>query len=274
MCIAIYKPHTRNLTRDTLQRCFNRNPDGCGFTYLQKSKDGRVYLKIKKTMSFDVFYRQYTRATKNHPDSPFVIHFRVGTHGVKTKYNCHPFRVDASHTFIHNGIMHAMPACKRANKSDTQVFNQLFLRQLPDGWFGSDIIGALLAGFIGANNKLIILNINGSVRIINEKAGTWEDGIWYSNKSYMEVCVKKNDSWQQMLLEKNSDKVVSFATGSTPYGETPLVDDGLQEAVSKYKSKLSDTCVSCGTDVSVAHTMIDGVLTALCEECYTCFNLG
>jgi hypothetical protein len=38
---------------------------------------------------------------------------------------------------------------------------------------------------IGANNKFVFLDSYGDFYIINENAGNWHKGAWYSNKSYL-----------------------------------------------------------------------------------------
>ena len=181
MCIAIYKPAEKSITKDTLKTCFVNNPDGAGFSYVNTDYMGISRMKIKKYMKFDDFWRAYSKAIDIAPNSPFLIHFRIGTHGEKTTYNCHPFFVNKKLTFIHNGIISGVGTDKR--KSDTQLFNDKILKKLPKGWQHNDAILSLIESFIGYS-KLIILDISGEVLIANEEKGVWVDDCWYSNETF------------------------------------------------------------------------------------------
>ena len=181
MCIAIFKPADKNISKETLKTCFDNNDDGAGFAYINTDLCGVRRIKIKKYMKFEEFYTAYERAIKIAPDSPFIIHFRIGTHGEKTTFNCHPFWVKKDLVFIHNGIISGVGTDKRM--SDTQLFNEKILKQLPKGWERNNAICHLIQGFVGMS-KLIFLNLDGDYMIINEKQGDWVDGIWYSNTSY------------------------------------------------------------------------------------------
>lgn len=183
MCIAIYKPVGKELSEAVLKTCFHNNNDGAGFAYISTDYHGVKRVKLKKFMKFDQFYTAYKRATDTAPDSPFIIHFRIGTHGEKTVYNCHPFYVDKNLVFIHNGIISGVGT--DVKKSDTQLFNDKILKKLPKGWESNEAIQELIADYIGYS-KLIFLNVSGEVYIVNEKKGNWNDGIWYSNESYKE----------------------------------------------------------------------------------------
>ena len=181
MCIAIYKPANKRISKEILKNCFDNNDDGAGFAYINTDFHGVKRLKIKKYMKFDLFYKQYKRAQSIAPESPFIIHFRVGTHGEKSTFNCHPFYVDKNIAFIHNGIISGVGFDKR--KSDTQLFNELVLQELPKGWEKNKAIGTLIEDFIGSS-KLVTLNIKGEVTIFNSSKGEWVDECWYSNASY------------------------------------------------------------------------------------------
>jgi glutamine amidotransferase len=181
MCIAIYKPEEKRISEETLKECFKNNSDGCGFAYISESYTGHRKIKIKKSMTFEGFLKQYRRAIKVQPDSPFLIHFRIKTHGEISTYNCHPFRIDNEHVFIHNGIL--KDVTPKGKDSDTQAFNKEVLQGLPKGWMRSEAISKLIESFI-STNKIVVMNIDGDVRFYNEAAGNWKDGVWYSNTSY------------------------------------------------------------------------------------------
>lgn len=181
MCIAIACPAGKVIEDAILKECFKNNKDGCGFAYINEDYTGIRRLKIKKTMDFDIFLRQYHRAVLVNPNSPFLIHFRIATHGTVDKFNCHPFKINDDMVFIHNGIISGVGKCQK--KSDTQLFNDIILKELPDDWQYNAAITALIENFIGFS-KLVTLDTEGNMIIFNEGKGYWEDGVWYSNLSY------------------------------------------------------------------------------------------
>jgi predicted glutamine amidotransferase len=307
MCIAIYKPAGKVLSRELLKNCFDNNSDGCGFSYVQTDNEGNSHLKAKKTMYFEVFYRQYLRATRLEPTSPFLIHFRIGTHGVLSRYNCHPFIIDKKHHFIHNGIIHKMPACAKKKKSDTQIFNDVILKKLGEGWFYNEAILALIEDYIGAGSKLIFLNVDKDVVICNMKAGVWEDDVWFSNSSYKERKVynnyskssyynthswKKEEKEEKKLLpfvkekkETVGQKVVNFATDTLGYGrsltlfpedEHDEVDQQFLDSLEESKAIERDsTCFVCGiVDITggIHNVPLDGYFTPMCAACENTYN--
>ena len=181
MCIAIYTPAGKVLPKNILENCFENNDDGCGFAYINTSLTEKRQIFVKKTLDFDTFYRQYQRATRVNPDSPFLIHFRIKTHGPVSKENCHPFMVRDDLVFIHNGIISGVGHDKE--KSDTRLFNERVLKKLPVGWEDNTGIRTLVEDFIG-HSKIITMDLDGVVQIFNEEKGTWKDNCWFSNTSY------------------------------------------------------------------------------------------
>jgi hypothetical protein len=181
MCIAIVKPADKDIDKGTLEICADNNPDGCGFAYINVDHKGVRRIKTKKALFFNDFWTKYERAVKQNPESPFLIHFRIKTHGKVDVANCHPFRIDRNHVFIHNGIIHGVD--NHETMSDTRVFNQDVLRILPKNWNKNSGVKKLIEDFIG-HSKLAVLDIDGNVNIFNQHKGDVVDGVWYSNDSY------------------------------------------------------------------------------------------
>lgn len=185
MCIALYVPNTRSISKDRLKRCYQSNPDGCGFMW---SCNDNLYIR-KGCWTFDEFYSLWHLAAyKIYPNSGFVIHFRTATSGKKEKDKCHPFRVNDNLAFVHNGNLfefsESFPAYQKDEQSlsDTQGFNRDILQKLPDGFLNDVKIKNALEGYCISNfSKMIFMDNKGHVNIINEQAGQWEDGIFYSN---------------------------------------------------------------------------------------------
>lgn len=176
MCIAIYKPEDKIIPKKTLIECYDSNPDGAGFMYAENKK-----LHIEKGFfSFKSFYNAY----RIHAHKKAVLHFRIKTHGKIDTTNCHPFSVNNSIGFVHNGIISGFGD---SNHSDTIGFNHGVLQPLVNKWGNlalfQDPLKDLIESRIGYS-KLIFLDRHGNHNIFNEAKGIWDDGVWYSNNSY------------------------------------------------------------------------------------------
>lgn len=178
MCILIYKAADKEIPKETLQQCWKINDDGAGFMYNHEDR-----LRVKKGFfDFDKFYDSYSQSTAG---KKAVIHFRIKTHGAIDMQNCHPFRVTDSLAFAHNGIISNIKTPNK-DKSDTWHFNENVLKPLANittDFFGNSAITELLRGYIGSS-KLVFLDKENTVYILNEHMGEWHDGCWYSNSSY------------------------------------------------------------------------------------------
>lgn len=181
MCIAIFAKPGVKVSDEELFTSYKANKDGCGFAYISTDYLGYKKIKIVKTMSYEVFLRKYHRAQANNPESPFVIHFRIATHGTVDTFNCHPFKINKNTVMMHNGIIPGLPI--DGKRSDTQMFNDLILKDLPKDFYKFYSYELLIEKFIGAS-KLVVMDIEGNFTIYNEKAGHWKDDVWYSNTSY------------------------------------------------------------------------------------------
>jgi glutamine amidotransferase len=180
MCIAIYKPAHKIISKETLQECYLSNPDGAGFSY---SSGDRIKIR-KGFFSFDSFWNAY----KYHQHKQCLIHFRIMTHGKVMMQNCHPFFINNKMSFIHNGII--SHHSKDKNISDTKQFNDKILKPLVDK-YGTSLVfhpsfATIIEQYIGYS-KLVFLDVDGNYKIFNEDKGVWDDGIWYSNNSYKQV---------------------------------------------------------------------------------------
>lgn len=180
MCIIVYKPKDRILSKNTLENCFMNNNDGAGYMF---SENGELIIK-KGFFSFNKFYDSYM---EDHLKSNVVLHFRISTQGSVEKKNCHPFYVNNTLGFAHNGIL-GITTPKGSKKSDTNLFNCWILRKLPTDFLTNKAIMLLIEEYIG-RDKLAFMDNNGDVTLVNEKAGNWGitgdcEGSWFSNTSY------------------------------------------------------------------------------------------
>lgn len=179
MCIAIVTQPGKVLTGAQLYSGWYRNSDGAGFAYCDEH--GKVVIK-KGYMKYNDFQKAYADASMKYSEhSPFLVHMRIRTSGDVNAANCHPFKLKNG-AMIHNGSLFNPDTVRTAEKkSDTRIFaeslhNILVLEDLQVA--GPDIIAE-----IGYHNKLAFLFDEGKTLILNESAGFWDDGIWYSNRS-------------------------------------------------------------------------------------------
>ena len=177
MCIAILNKSHSPIKKATLKNCFNNNDDGAGYVF---SKDNKLQFK-KGFFTFKNFWNSYNQDMIDNNNPITAIHFRITTHGKTNADNCHPFQVNKKLGFIHNGIIQMVST--DAKRSDTNMFNEKLLKQLPSNFIRNSAIMKLIEESIG-QSKLVFLNNQGEYVIANENLGHWDNDVWYSNYSY------------------------------------------------------------------------------------------
>lgn len=182
MCIAILNTKGTTLKKEVLRNCWENNGDGAGMLYIDNDKKLSVFKEMK---SFNNFYENYLDIKSKYGKRNIVLHFRISTHGKVNETNCHPFLVDDSLGFVHNGMIYDVPTSN--DYSDTYMFNQEVLQSLKKGFEYNKTMLDMIEFFIGKGSKLILLNDNDDWVIVNEVAGHWHLGCWFSNTSYKQV---------------------------------------------------------------------------------------
>lgn len=195
MCILIVKPKGKICpSKEILEECFYRNPDGAGFSY---NKNGVIVLR-KGFMTFEDFYE----ASKKIPaESTALIHCRIGTSGGNTAGLTHPYPLcndykrmqkttqilkpsadKKAYAVAHNGIFDKLEIRKDVN--DTCVFIANILNPLNE--LSKDILNSQLDSVINRcvdGSRIAILDNEGNCSRYG--SGWIEDcGIYYSNSSY------------------------------------------------------------------------------------------
>ena len=161
------------------------NTDGHGFALV----DGD-HLMVRRGMHAEQMLEDFAVARHRHPDGPALFHSRLGTHGGCGVDNCHPFPVggDPRTVLAHNGIL---PATVRPGKgdrrSDTRIAAEDFLPAF--GPLRLRRTRLRLERWMTPHNKMVILTVDRRFKqrsyILNERCGSWDDGIWYSNDGYL-----------------------------------------------------------------------------------------
>lgn len=203
MCVIVAKEKNKKMpTRETLKKCFSKNPHGCGFMY---AENNRVYIE-KGFMDFDSFYQrileldQQIDLTKNS----IVMHFRISTSGNIDSGNCHPYPITNNlrltrETFIqcsdvafcHNGIIHDYSPKGKSLYNDTQIFNAnvlyLFKNKYPTFYKDRRIMKML---DILCKSKLCFLDNKGDIYCVGKFFK--RDEVLYSNLNFIETKIKPN----------------------------------------------------------------------------------
>lgn len=191
MCIiAIKKAGVKFPSEKTMTTMWYNNPDGAGFMYLHR---GQVCIR-KGFMKLSEFLEALGQARKevDEVQTPFVLHFRITTHGGTKPANCHPFPVTENiallqkpvlHTNVgvaHNGIIHIVP---RNGISDTMEYiasQMSHMKRIDKKFYRNAHFLSLIEDAI--DSKMAILGSDGCVATIGKF--NEHEGMLYSNTSY------------------------------------------------------------------------------------------
>jgi len=247
MCIAIVQKPGKKLTRKQLRSCWKENPDGGGFAYAPRTGKNRneKLMLCRELNSFKAFWKAYSVSVNENPKSVFLVHCRIATSGKVDLNNCHPFVVKPGLAMIHNGIID-IPQTDE-NKSDTFHFSEA-INKLPSPVEDEDVKW-LLEEAVGFGNKVAFLDVWNNYTILNEKSGTWLDGIWFSNLHWKTRKVYSTGGWHYGSYYSSLEKPLpSLETNgvkvSDPYARR-CIDCGLQVELD---SKFPEFCKACEAD--------------------------
>lgn len=184
MCLIICQmPLNPPIPLDSLQNAWKQNKDGAGIMYV---RDGALCVE-KRFAKLGRLVKAYQRIhALVGKTSPIVIHFRWATHGPKSVGNCHPFYVGGPANVVamaHNGVLPFEP--EYLDESDTVFFARTVLAERSREQLMSRKFADVLATMIGEGNKLVFMDVEGEVTIVNEEAGHWHSGAWYSGYDYL-----------------------------------------------------------------------------------------
>lgn len=175
MCIAICKKPGVKMKDEHLEESFSSHRDGAGYAFV---RDGKVEI-VKGLMTIGEFKEAYRRDEGANPESVFIIHFRTSTSGGKTPENTHPFRGKEC-AVIHNGVFFGTYG---SDKSDTSTLISAAAEKLTKKAVTEGL--KKIEAHVGSYNKLVFLFDDNTYAIANESTGVWDEGVWYSNHSYL-----------------------------------------------------------------------------------------
>ena len=138
-------------------------------------------MRIRKAATYAEIAAELDAALDQYSaTSPFLIHFRIATHGEICEGNSHPFPVKGGGAMIHNGML-TIPGLP-AGYSDSKYFANNVISKLPHNWYRTPHWPGYIEDMIGSGNKIVCLYPDALV-VIGEKRGNWKNGVWYSNTS-------------------------------------------------------------------------------------------
>jgi len=160
---------------------WDTNNDGAGFAFA----DGGAVTVRKPFYGKKQLLRALRRAIYKRAlgKSDLVVHLRWATHGSLARENVHPHVVGADRKVViaHNGVLSGFGSKKSGEgESDTVEFLRTFYSEST----AEEILhpkGLRALGIhAGSYNKFAALGPDGIARIVNETAGYWREGVWYS----------------------------------------------------------------------------------------------
>lgn len=187
MCILVFKPKNVGFpSKETLKNCFDANPDGSGYAWVDRS--GISHIR-KGFLTFHDFYESMSKNMEKLTKFDVSLHFRVATHGSVSSGNCHPFPISCKvedlkatqldgkfKIMAHNGIISSLGYRAKKTKSDLSD-TMVFSKELRS--FGEN----------NRQNKRILES--GKFVIMDRKESRRyghfieDDGIFYSNDGYL-----------------------------------------------------------------------------------------
>ena len=195
MCVIVFKPEGQKLpSRETLQKCWDHNPDGAGIMY--PAENGvRIWKGFMEWEDFDAALSWMESNVEDLDFMPVAFHFRIATHGGVKPGCCHPFSVSKDYKtmrqtdrisklgFMHNGVLSGLETKKGVSDSMAFIKNILYpLSRLDDNILSNPHAEKVIAAST-QGSRFLIMNQFDDVSIF----GDWEevDGILYSNLNHL-----------------------------------------------------------------------------------------
>lgn len=171
MCLIVFKPEGEKLDWELLKKGYQVNDDGCGYIVAGNTPEGKRRTTYGKGMWTWEGLKKWIGGFDSHKVE-LAIHFRMATHGTVDANNCHPFPGNAW-VMMHNGIIQGFGS---QTKSDTAEFAELLADTYgPAAPYKADEWENMTgwSRFLFATPEEMV--------IVNQNAGVWKNGIWYSN---------------------------------------------------------------------------------------------
>lgn len=178
MCWLVSCPPGKDIPTEYVDRAQRINKDGYGLTWFDQT------VHSFKTMDFDEFKLKLATLTAFSK----VVHLRFTSMGKTNLENSHPFDCGNGTYLFHNGTMSNMRtvACTKTCEDNSDTRNLAEIIKLCKWDKISDILPLIHQITGTSGNKLVFMESNGEVTIVNKNLGTEENDIWYSNDYHVE----------------------------------------------------------------------------------------
>jgi hypothetical protein len=188
MCLLTFFPAGVLPDCEALRNGAYANDDGHGYAIVDSDR-----IIVGRGMDAEAMIESFALLRAASPDGPALFHSRYSTHGVIDVDNVHPFAVGGDERTIiaHNGVLpSSVQPVKGDARSDTRIAAEDFLPRF--GSLRTRRARARFENWMTPYNKIVILTVDRRFKdrayILNERAGTWDGGIWYSNSGYQPVA--------------------------------------------------------------------------------------
>lgn len=273
MCVIASKTSKAKFpSKETLEICWNNNPDGAGYMFAANNK---VHIR-KGFMKFDDFWNSLQSVRTKYGDKiACVMHFRIGTQGGNIPANTHPFPLSRKMDNLrklnystdvgiaHNGIIDLTTTYgQKVNYSDTMKFITDYLtliitKENKETWFKSKETCKLIEKLI--ESRFSVMQKDGHITLLGEGWNKDDStGVWYSNTSWKAPKYKApKDNWNDYGWGYEWDpKTKSYVTATGSYDEWDIYFD---ETSGQY---------------DFDETYCPGIMEGSDEYCSMCANRG
>ncbi|WP_157101346.1 class II glutamine amidotransferase [Nocardia shimofusensis] len=186
MCLLTYYPPTVVPDPIALFYGAGANPHGHGYAVLTGTE-----IIVGHGMAAESVIEEFVAVRARHRHGAALFHSRYATQGARELGNCHPFPLggDRRTVLAHNGTLPKRVHPRAYDpRSDTRIAAEDYLPGSPFGSIDTRRGARGLSQWLG-RSKLVILTVDPAYQqqayVFGEQAGIWEDGIWYSNTSYL-----------------------------------------------------------------------------------------
>lgn len=217
MCIIIYLPRNKKISRSDLRDAWNYNPDGGGLAYL---KNGKVNV-LKGFLKFDDFIDACGDII-NDTSLERVIHFRFTSRGETNRGQTHPFPLSKSKkdlnkiaystttpVLFHNGTL----SCKVEDGfNDTQTWIKQSLYK-----YKNDL--SFLLKILNVNSSRWVIVSPNKVTVTDDFIN--ENGIYYSNLYWRNnYYIYSNGKKSNYSIKKSATKKSSRKSLKDTYSDS------------------------------------------------------
>lgn len=246
MCIICVLPRDTKLSEEEFENCWDSNPDGGGYTL--STPEGLVTKKSCDKQEFKKMWKE--DSVKFGATIPRLVHFRVGTCGLKTEFNCHPFIINKGLVMAHNGVIPIAIPESRKDESDTHYFVKEVMKRLPRWWMSNPALAYMLTQTVGSGSKLVFLDKTGEFTFINKKSGTEDNGRWFSNHSFKWIKNKGSSTSSNVHMGfRGGNYANNWRTGNHYIGAVNYQTCGCCGAIDKYSNTRPvqgvEWCLTC-----------------------------